>query len=45
MPAGGLAARGLLGDAGDDGDGNDRTARLYLDLPAWGHHVFDMTAS
>jgi glycosidase len=35
----------LLGPASYDRDGNDLVARgLYLDLPAWGYHVFDVNA-
>jgi hypothetical protein len=34
-----------LGPARYDRDGNDLLARgLYLDMPAWGHHVFEVTA-
>jgi len=36
----------LLGDAAYDRDGNDLLARgLYLDLPPWGYHVFELTVS
>ena len=35
----------LMGAARFDRDGNELHARgLYLDLPAWGYHVFDVTA-
>lgn len=38
--------RDLMGQARYDRDGNDLVARgLYLDLPAWGHHVFTVTPS
>ena len=34
--------RDLLGDACYERDGNDLLSRgLYLDLPPWGHHVFE----
>jgi len=34
--------RDLLGDAYYERDGNDLLSRgLYLDLPPWGHHVFE----
>ena len=34
----------LMGTARHDRDGNDLLARgLYLDLPPWGYHVFDIT--
>lgn len=37
--------RDLLGPARYERDGNDLAARgLYLDLPEWGYHVFEMTA-
>jgi glycosidase len=36
----------LMGPAVYDRDGGDLLARgLYLDLPPWGHHVFELTAS
>jgi hypothetical protein len=35
---------GLMGSASYDRDGSDLQARgLFLDLPAWGFHVFDVT--
>ena len=35
----------LLGAHAFDRDGHDLDARgLYLDMPPWGHHVFEMTA-
>jgi len=35
----------MMGPAGFDRDGSDLVARgLYLDLPPWGYHVFEMTA-
>ena len=35
----------LMGHASVDRDGNDLASRgLYLDLPPWGYHVFDMSA-
>ena len=35
--------RDLLGEAHYERDGNDlQTSGLYLDLPAWGYHVFEM---
>jgi hypothetical protein len=36
----------LLSPARYDRDGGDLVARgLYLDLPAWGHHAFEVTSS
>src|SRR5262249_20636818 len=36
----------LMGPAAYDRDGGDLLARsLYLDLPPWGHHAFELTAS
>ena len=36
----------LLGDASYDRDGGDLVSRgLYLDLPPWGHHVFEVSAA
>ena len=38
--------RDLMGSANYDRDGNDILSRgLYLDLPAWGYHVFEMTSA
>lgn len=35
----------LMGPAGYDRDGGDLTSRgLYLDLPPWGYHVFEVTS-
>ena len=35
----------LMGPASYDRDGSDLVSRgLYLDLPAWGYHVFEVTA-
>jgi len=35
----------MMGPASFDRDGSDLVARgLYLDLPPWGYHVFEMTA-
>jgi hypothetical protein len=35
----------LMGPAGFDREGSDLDARgLYLDMPAWGYHVFDVKA-
>ena len=35
----------LAGRATYDRDGNELASRgLYIDLPAWGYHVFEMTA-
>ncbi|CAD6516619.1 alpha-amylase family glycosyl hydrolase [Paraburkholderia metrosideri] len=35
----------LMGPASFDRDGNDIVSRgLYLDLPPWGYHVFELTA-
>jgi hypothetical protein len=35
----------LTGPACYDRDGSELASRgLYLDLPAWGYHVFDLTA-
>jgi len=37
--------RDLLGDAAYDRPGDDLLARgLYLDLPPWGHHLFEVAA-
>jgi hypothetical protein len=34
-----------MGAAGFDRDGDDLHARgLFLDMPAWGYHVFEVTA-
>ena len=34
----------LMGPASYDRDGDDLVSRgLYLDLPPWGYHVFDVT--
>jgi len=36
----------MMGPASFDRDGNDVVSRgLYLDLPPWGYHVFELTAS
>jgi hypothetical protein len=36
----------IMGSASFDRDGNDLISRgLYLDLPRWGYHVFEMSAS
>jgi hypothetical protein len=36
----------MMGPASFDRDGNDLISRgLYLDLPPWSYHVFEMTAS
>ena len=36
----------LTGPASYDRDGGDLASRgLYLDLPPWGYHVFEMTAA
>ena len=36
----------MMGSASFDRDGNDLVSRgLYLDLPPWGYHVFEMSAS
>ena len=38
--------RDLMRPASYDRDGNDILSRgLYLDLPAWGYHVFEITSS
>jgi hypothetical protein len=38
--------RDMMGPASFDRDGNDIVSRgLYLDLPPWGYHVFELTAS
>ena len=35
-----------MGSARYDRDGNDLVSRgLYLDLPPWGYHVFEVTTS
>jgi hypothetical protein len=35
--------RDMISDAAYDRDGNDILSRgLYLDMPAWGHHVFEL---
>jgi hypothetical protein len=50
LPFSGLTGRtvrlkDLMGPASFDRDGNDLAARgLYLDLPPWGYHVFELTA-
>jgi glycosidase len=50
LPWGGLAGQAVrlrdrLGPAVYDRDGSDLSARgLYLDLPAWGYHVFDVAS-
>ena len=37
--------RDLMGPASFDRDGNDLATRgLYLDMPPWSYHVFEMTA-
>jgi hypothetical protein len=49
LPFGDLAGRvvrlkDLMGPARYDRDGSDLVSRgLYLDVPAWGYHVFEMT--
>jgi alpha amylase-like protein len=36
----------LMGEASYERDGNDLVSRgLYLDLPPWGYHVFELTAA
>ena len=51
LPFGDLADRqvhlsDLMRPASYDRDGNDILSRgLYLDLPAWGYHVFELTSS
>jgi hypothetical protein len=51
LPFAGLAGRAvrladLMGTASYERDGDDLGARgLYLDLPAWGYHVFQVTRS
>ena len=36
----------LMGSAGFDRDGDDLVSRgLYLDMPPWGYHIFEMTAA
>jgi glycosidase len=43
--AGGVRFRDVMGDLAFDRDGHDLDARgLYLDMPPWGYHVFDVTA-
>ena len=38
--------RDLMGPASYERDGNDILSRgLYLDLPAWGYHVFEITSA
>ena len=38
--------RDMMGPASFDREGNDIVSRgLYLDLPPWGYHVFELTAS
>ena len=40
-----LRLRDLLGAAVYERNGDDLLGRgLFLDLPAWGHHVFEVTA-
>ena len=37
--------RDVMGTLDFDRDGHDLGARgLYLDMPPWGHHVFEVTA-
>jgi glycosidase len=39
-----MRLRDLMGDAVYDRNGDDlRTLGLYLDMPAWGYHVFELT--
>jgi hypothetical protein len=43
LDRGRVALRDLLGDARYERDGAELAGRgLYLDLPAWGHHVFEV---
>jgi hypothetical protein len=36
----------MMGPTSLDRDGNDLISRgLYLDLPPWGYHVFELTSS
>ena len=43
---GGVRFRDLLGALTFDRDGHDLDGRgLYLDMPPWGYHVFEMTAA
>jgi hypothetical protein len=43
--AGVLRFRDVMGTLAFDRDGRDLEARgLYLDMPPWGHHVFEVTA-
>ena len=45
-PAARCGSTDMMGPASFDRDGNELVSRgLYLDLPAWGYHVFEMTAS
>ena len=40
-----LRFRDLMGTLAFDRDGHDLDARgLYLDMPPWGHHIFEVTA-
>jgi hypothetical protein len=41
----GIRFKDLMGSLTFDRDGDDLDSHgLYLDMPAWGHHVFDVTA-
>jgi hypothetical protein len=43
--AGVVRFRDVMGTLAFDRDGHDLEARgLYLDMPAWGHHVFEVTS-
>jgi hypothetical protein len=43
---GAVRFRDLMGPASYERDGNDILSRgLYLDLPAWGYHVFEITSA
>jgi hypothetical protein len=46
VPGAGLVRfRDVMGGAAFDRDGRDLEARgLYLDMPPWGYHVFEVTA-
>jgi hypothetical protein len=43
---GAVRFRDLMGPASYERDGNDILSRgFYLDLPAWGYHVFEITSA
>ena len=45
LAGGAVRLKDLMGPASYDREGSDLVSRgLYLDLPPWGYHVFEMTA-